>query len=317
MTGKNSFLAFVLSVALLISGCGGSGGNSNKIEFEKNKDYKPDEVKKIVFHDKHTDDIMQVVQKKLTSEEAKKFKRSILLTHQVYGAKAEGKTVAELLDLKLTREEVRKIKFDPGNYQAAYEAVGLSELSDKEKKAFETCVRGYNPNVWKGMTIGEMLDKREKDKKMEESEQKAPANPSGLTKPVTPVAPPMQAAGSFGANDLLTQLSSDYDGKMNKQLMNKTIKITGPVYHKDFSNDQVVLYLGHTKKVSSYVDLVQEGTVLVALNSSDINLLNRIQENMFISVVGTYAGPQKNSTNVGKVTYTVNYYVITNAQITN
>ena len=42
-----------------------------------------------------------------------------------------------------------KIKFDPDNYQAAYDAASLSELSEKEKKALETCVRGYNPNVWR------------------------------------------------------------------------------------------------------------------------------------------------------------------------
>ena len=64
-------LGLILSFSLFFTGCG--SGNGNKVEFDKSKDYKPDEVKQIVFHDKQTDDLLQLVNKKLTPEEAKEF----------------------------------------------------------------------------------------------------------------------------------------------------------------------------------------------------------------------------------------------------
>ena len=68
MVKIQTFLGLILSFSLFFSGCGSS--NSGKIEFDKSKDYKPDEVKKIVFHDKQTDDLFELVNKKLSPEEA-------------------------------------------------------------------------------------------------------------------------------------------------------------------------------------------------------------------------------------------------------
>ena len=292
MKAKTLF-GLLLSFSLLFTGCGGS---SNRIEFDKNKDYKPDEVKKIVYHTKQSGDIIALVDKKLTKEEAKKLKRSLFVTHETYGAQADGKTIEELFDLKLTREEILKFKFNSARIQATYDAVSLSPLSDKEKKAIENCIRGFDPRIWDNKTIEEMLALYEKYSKGEWKPQK--------------IAPAV--AGAYGANELLNAF---YEQKsdIEKQLTNKTIKITGPVVHKDFQNGHVILCVGHFRKVNSYWNFVDERTFSVALNSSDVNLLNRLQENMFISVVGTFAGKEFVPSGDNKIYY----YYITNAQITN
>ena len=118
MMKRNTVLGVVLGLSLIFAGCG-----SSKVEFDKSKDYKPEEVKKIVFHENQANDLIKLVSQKLTPEESSKFKRSILTIHKRFGAKAEGKTIGELFDLKLTKEEVLKVKFDPSNYDAAYDAV--------------------------------------------------------------------------------------------------------------------------------------------------------------------------------------------------
>ena len=146
-----------------------------------------------------------------------------------------------------------KIKFDPDNYQAAYDAASLSELSEKEKKALETCVRGYNPNVWRGKTIGEMLEQREKDRKVEESEKKMPATP------------PVQSSNNssfFGGVKKVTTTEFFngfyFNGNItNKnQYMGKTVELSAQVLEKFVTNDGVpliVIYRNNSKRDMLYV----------------------------------------------------------------
>ncbi len=297
MKAKTLF-GLLLSFSLFFSGCGNS--NSGKIEFDKSKDYKPDEVKKIVFHDKQTDDLLKLVSKKLSPEEAAKFKRSILLTHRRFGAKAEGKTIGELFDLKLTREEVLKIKFDPNNYEAAYDAVELSELTDKEKKAFEVCVRGYDPRKWAGKTIGEMLGQREADKKVEQSEKKQPAtstpqssNSSSFLGGVKKIA----AAELFNGFYL--------NGTIKNQYMGKTVEFSSKVSEKFITNDGVpviiVYNFSEKNRKLPYDDAHHindhnaEFIDYVVVKVNNVQEMNRIPEGAFITVTGTV-----NNMNQGK-----------------
>ncbi len=278
-------LGLILSFSLFFTGCG--GGSGNKVEFDKSKDYKPDEVKQIVFHDKQTDDLLQLVNKKLTPEEAKNFKRSILLVHQIYGAKAEGKTIGELLNLKLSREEILKFKFDPNNYQAAYEAVSFSELTDTEQKAFETCVRGYDPRKWAGKTIGEMLEQREKDKKVEQTEQKPR---------VTPSTPPTQSS-NFGIRNVsapeLISNCINFVNPPNNPYGNQMIAITGKVLGKGTTNDGMPFFVIYENKQNYSVPVDDKyqvkglnGTDGVIILVNDVQTLNRLQQDSFIKVTG-------------------------------
>lgn len=281
---RNTVLGVVLGLSLIFAGCG-----SSKVEFDKSKDYKPEEVKKIVFHENQANDLIKLVSQKLTPEESSKFKRSILMIHKRFGAKAEGKTIGELFDLKLTKEEVLKVKFDPSNYDAAYDAVEASELSDKEKKRFETCVRGYDPRIWTGKTIGEMLTLSEKYAKGE-------LQPPKLSQVL---ASNVYKEGS--ADELLEALWKDRWGKRTliNELKGKALKITGRVIGKDYAAGTIQINLGD----------IHNKTLIVVFDSKDVNLLNSIPVRNFVSIVGIF---DERSTHDGEGTY-----AITHAQFVN
>ena len=281
---RNTVLGVVLGLSLIFAGCG-----SSKVEFDKSKDYKPEEVKKIVFHENQANDLIKLVSQKLTPEESSKFKRSILMIHKRFGAKAEGKTIGELFDLKLTKEEVLKVKFDPSNYDAAYDAVEASELSDKEKKRFETCVRGYDPRIWTGKTIGEMLTLSEKYAKGE-------LQPPKLSQVL---ASNVYKEGS--ADELLEALWKDRWGKRTliNELKGKALKITGRVIGKDYVAGTIQINLGD----------IHDKTLIVVFDSKDVNLLNSIPVRNFVSIVGIF---DERSTHDGEGTY-----AITHAQFVN
>ena len=284
MMKRNTVLGVVLGLSLIFAGCG-----SSKVEFDKSKDYKPEEVKKIVFHENQANDLIKLVSQKLTPEESSKFKRSILMIHKRFGAKAEGKTIGELFDLKLTKEEVLKVKFDPSNYDAAYDAVEASELSDKEKKRFETCVRGYDPRIWTGKTIGEMLTLSEKYAKGE-------LQPPKLSQVL---ASNVYKEGS--ADELLEALWKDRWGKRTliNELKGKALKITGRVIGKDYVAGTIQINLGD----------IHDKTLIVVFDSKDVNLLNSIPVRNFVSIVGIF---DERSTHDGEGTY-----AITHAQFVN